>query len=360
MDDETIKKGTRLCYKKNENGYAWVTVTDHTDAMITYIREGKSVTVPDTVLDTRLFGTLQEARAKGLILDVYYEDSAAVKPSGELKELDYLLGENGFRRGHALDSSLLKNISDYVDQNLIIKAKIKRFAAERASAFRNERKAEAEQRKAEEESQRRSIDRRTASHIKDKAEKEPENKPVAQGQTSPIGEAEPTTSPSSNHFDFGPGLSADHPSPFMELDDDGELPFDLTVRHQGAASSVPIRIKKLDATFGETLLKLIEEKNMKNSEFYNLANISKQLFYRITTQTDRPPRKNIALACALALKLDLNETKDLLEKAGYALSHSNITDVIVEAFIAAKHYDIFDVNEYLYEYDGDLLGSDMR
>lgn len=117
---------------------------------------------------------------------------------------------------------------------------------------------------------------------------------------------------------------------------------------------------KLAKSFGETLLDLIEEKRMKNSEFYNRANISKQLFHRITTQTDRPPKKNIALACAVALRLDLEETKSLLEKAGYALSPADVTDVIVEAFISAKHYDIFDINEYLYKYERGLLGSSMN
>lgn len=120
------------------------------------------------------------------------------------------------------------------------------------------------------------------------------------------------------------------------------------------------RIRRLDKSFGETLLDLIEEKRMKNSEFYNRANISKQLFHRITTQTDRPPKKNIALACAVALRLDLEETKSLLEKAGYALSPADVTDVIVEAFISAKHYDIFDINEYLYKYERGLLGSSMN
>ena len=120
------------------------------------------------------------------------------------------------------------------------------------------------------------------------------------------------------------------------------------------------RIRQLDKSFGETLLDLIEEKRMKNSEFYNRANISKQLFHRITTQTDRPPKKNIALACAVALRLDLEETKRLLEKAGYALSPADVTDVIVEAFISAKHYDIFDINEYLYKYERGLLGSSMN
>ena len=139
---------------------------------------------------------------------------------------------------------------------------------------------------------------------------------------------------------------------------------DIWAVHCSIPSSPPDDITDwlgdLDATFGETLLKLIEEKQMTNSEVYNKANISKQLFYRITTQPDHPPKKNIALACAIALELDAEETGELLEKAGYALSRSDMTDMIVRAFINAKHYDIFDINEFLWKYDRGLLGSSMN
>ena len=119
------------------------------------------------------------------------------------------------------------------------------------------------------------------------------------------------------------------------------------------------RLRELDRSFGETILDLIKEKGMSPITFYNRANISRQLYHRITTQFDKPPKKHIALACAVALKLDLDETRALLEKAGYALSHSDLTDVIVEAFITNRFYDIFTINEYLYEYDRGTLGSGM-
>ena len=121
----------------------------------------------------------------------------------------------------------------------------------------------------------------------------------------------------------------------------------------------PVPLRKLDRSFGETLADLIREKGMTNVEFYNKANISRQLFNRIIKQTDRPPKKHIALACAVALQLDLDQTKALLEKAGYALSHADLTDVIVEAFIANHCYDVFAINDYLYEYDRGMLGSGM-
>ncbi len=77
MDKDSVKRGTRLCYKKNEGGYNWVFVTERRGGTITYVREGRMTTVPDSVLDTRLFETLQEAREKGIILDEEYEQSVA-------------------------------------------------------------------------------------------------------------------------------------------------------------------------------------------------------------------------------------------------------------------------------------------
>ncbi len=69
------------------------------------------------------------------------------------------------------------------------------------------------------------------------------------------------------------------------------------------------------------------------------------------------PSKRTILALAIALELTLDETDDLLERAGYALSHSQKFDVIVEYFIVSGKYDIFEINEVLFKYDQPLLGA---
>lgn len=116
-------------------------------------------------------------------------------------------------------------------------------------------------------------------------------------------------------------------------------------------------LKHADAGFSETLLKLIDQTGKKDSEIYKRANISKQLFSKIRNNPAYKPTKATALAFAIALELDLTQTRDLIGRAGYALTNSSKFDLILQFFIQQKNYNIVQINCTLYEFDQPLLGG---
>lgn len=117
------------------------------------------------------------------------------------------------------------------------------------------------------------------------------------------------------------------------------------------------KILTLDESFSEAVLRLIRERGMTNAQCYHKANLTRSVFNKLSTTPGYKPSKTTALALAVALRLNLEETRSLLEKAGLALSHSLVGDVIVEYFIVNKEYDVMKINEALFEYDQSLLGS---
>ena len=123
------------------------------------------------------------------------------------------------------------------------------------------------------------------------------------------------------------------------------------------AGTLEEHIKATGDTFQEYLLKLIIEKKQKNSDVYRHANLSKQHFSKIISNRDYHPTKNTACALALSLHLDLKETRELLEKAGFTLSRSSKFDLAVEYFILNKEYNIVKDNIMLDQCGLELLGQ---
>lgn len=110
-------------------------------------------------------------------------------------------------------------------------------------------------------------------------------------------------------------------------------------------------MSQMDETFSQRLLRMIKERKMSESEAYKKAFVDRRHFAKIKKDEYYAPSKKTVLAFAIALELTLDETKDLLRSAGYALSRSSKFDIIVVYFLENRNYNMFDINEVLYEYD---------
>jgi len=133
----------------------------------------------------------------------------------------------------------------------------------------------------------------------------------------------------------------------------------LAVEDAAPESSLDDWLDQIDESFSEMMIRKIKEKDMTNADCYKKANIDKKLFSKIKANPQYKPKKANALAIAVALELTLDETKELLMKAGLALSHSDKFDLIVEYFILHGRYDIFEINEMLFHHDQPLLGGSL-
>lgn len=116
-------------------------------------------------------------------------------------------------------------------------------------------------------------------------------------------------------------------------------------------------MKSMDKPFAYKLFDLIDERRMTDVECYKKANIDKKTFSKIKCNPKTyKPSKQTAVAFAIALKLNLEETQDLLASARLTLSRSFTFDKIIRYFIQKEIYDIFEINESLFEFDQVLLG----
>lgn len=143
--------------------------------------------------------------------------------------------------------------------------------------------------------------------------------------------------------------------------DQSEIPEASMAVHAKAnrtdSSDLSEMLENLDAGFSETLLQLIDRTGRKDSEIYRKANVDRKLFSKIRNNADYRPSKTTALAFAFALELDIDETRDFIARAGFALSRSSKFDVIVEYFLLNGKYNINELNEVLFAFDQPLVGA---
>ena len=116
----------------------------------------------------------------------------------------------------------------------------------------------------------------------------------------------------------------------------------------------------LDESFQQMLFRLIDTRGLTDPQCYTRANVDRRIFSRIRSNVHYQPSKPTAVAFAMALELNMDDTEELLRKAGYALSKNNLFDLIVSFFIESRYYNVLDINIVLYDYDQPQLGSVTR
>lgn len=135
-----------------------------------------------------------------------------------------------------------------------------------------------------------------------------------------------------------------------------ELSPSISVKPTGKRSWDSI-VDNLEETFSEMLLRLIDERGLKDSAVYKKANIDRRHFSKIRNDSQYMPTKKTVFSFVIALELSMDESVDLMKRAGFAFSKSSKFDVILSYFIENKNYDIYEINEVLFHYGQPTLGE---
>lgn len=129
------------------------------------------------------------------------------------------------------------------------------------------------------------------------------------------------------------------------------------LKRSASANTLDEVLEKKGETFSAMLLRLIDEKGLKDSDVYKKANIDRRLFSKIRGDEDYVPSKKTAISFCLALQLEVDEAKKLLETAGYALSDSSRFDIIIMYLIENREYNIHFANIVLNDYGEGTLSK---
>jgi hypothetical protein len=124
-----------------------------------------------------------------------------------------------------------------------------------------------------------------------------------------------------------------------------------------ASVSLQNTLRHVTDTFSQSVLHWIDRKGFRDVDVYKKANLDRKLFSKLRGNINYVPSKQTAIALAIALELNMDETNDLLARAGYALSPCSRFDLIVSYFIQKENYNIFEINQALFAFDEDLLGA---